>query len=225
MNSGASITAADYAGEALLAVHGELPPPALIERLRREHSILVAADGAALQLRSHSIRPDVIIGDLDSIGAEDEAFAADGTRVIRLESQEANDLEKALRWLAGEGIRSATLIGMAGGATDHTLNNFSILPKFARTMRLRLCDADSVAYVIPDSITLDTTPGDRISLIPLPSAIITTAGLAWPLRNELLAIGLREGASNRATEPRIEVRVSEGVVVVFHYAGRLTIYD
>jgi thiamine pyrophosphokinase len=107
---------------------------------------------------------------------------------------------------------------------DHTLNNFSILPKFANTMRLSLRDAASVAYLVPDTITLETSPGDRISLIPLPSAIISTSGLAWPLRNELLAIGIREGISNEATGPKADVRVSEGMVLVFHYA-RFTIYD
>lgn len=220
MSSPGTITAAAYGGGALLVVDGELPATTLLEQLRTEHTPVIAADGAALRLRECGIRPDVIIGDLDTIGDEASTFTDEGSVVIRLESQETNDLEKALAWLQDQETASLTLIGASGRATDHTLNNFSILPRFARSMRIRLIDAYSVAYMVPDMIALDVLSGDRISLIPLPSAVITTSGLAWPLHSERLETGRREGASNRAVEPRIKIQVHEGIVLVFHGSRR-----
>lgn len=217
MSGAGTITADAYGGGALLVVDGEFPPAPMIARLRGEHAPVVATDGAALRLRDLEMLPDVIIGDLDTIGREDTWFAAVGIRLIRLESQESNDLEKALAWLAVEGITTATLIGVAGRAVDHTLNNFSVIARFARILRLRLLDACSRAYIVSDAIALDVTPGDRISLLPLPAAVLSTSGLAWPLRDERLEMGIREGASNCAVEPRITLHVREGVVIVFHF--------
>lgn len=212
----ATITPALYAGGPLLVVDGELPGPALLEELCAAHAPIIATDGAALRLREYGIRAEVIIGDLDTVGDEAPSFMEEGAVLIRLESQDTNDLEKALAWLRDQEVASVTLIGVSGRAMDHTLNNFSILPRFAHAMRMRLIDSYGVAYIVPDMITLDVLPGDRISLIPLPSALITTSGLAWPLHRERLEIGLREGASNRAVEPRVEIHVHEGLLLVFH---------
>jgi len=208
-----------YTGGALLALDGELPPGELIADLLRDHTPFVAADGAALQLRALSLRPETVIGDLDSLGDARPLLADEGVEVIRLESQEENDLEKALLWLIERGAESVTVIGAAGGMTDHTLNNFSVLAKLARRIRLSIRDAVSIGYFVPDAILLDTAPGDRISLIPLPSATLTTSGLAWELHGEVLAIGVREGASNRATREQVEIAVSDGLVLALHYPG------
>jgi thiamine pyrophosphokinase len=208
-----------YAGGALLAIDGELPPAELIAELRRDHHPFVAADGAALKLRDPRLRPHVVIGDLDTIGSDRELLAGEGMEVIQLESQEENDLEKSLLWLVDQGIESVTVIGASGGMTDHALNNFSVLAKLARRLRISVRDAESIGYLLPDAIRIDTAPGDRISLIPLPSATLSTSGLAWELRQEQLAIGVREGASNRATGENVEVIVDDGLVLVLHYPG------
>ncbi|MEP7218939.1 MAG: thiamine diphosphokinase, partial [Bacteroidota bacterium] len=183
---------------ALLALNGDLPDAPYLQWLAARHSPIVAADGAALGLQSRNILPDVIIGDLDSLGDAADGFAHAGSVVIELESQEENDLEKGLRWLIGGGVRSVTIVGAGGGMIDHTLNNFSVLAKYAREIQIALRDPLWHMHIVSGSIAMATSPGDRISLIPLPSAMVTTSGLAWGLSSERLEIGVREGASNRA---------------------------
>jgi thiamine pyrophosphokinase len=212
-----TITPQAYAGGLLLALDGVLPDAAFVNRLRPRHTLLVAADGAALKLRERGIRPDVVIGDLDSAGAIREVLIAEGMEVIEEPSQELNDFEKVLRWVIGRGERSATVIGIGGGMTDHALNNFSVLARYARSIRLSVWDEESIAYAVHDSIVLNATPGDRISLIPLPRVRLTATGLAWELDDVVLGFGKREGASNRAAESVVNIRVTEGVVMVFHY--------
>jgi thiamine pyrophosphokinase len=211
---------ASYAGGALLAVDGELPPAELILELWHQHTIVVAADGAGSKLFKIALVPHVVIGDLDSVGEGMRARLADeGVEVIHLESQEENDLEKSLLWLIDQGYESVTVIGAGGGMTDHALNNFSVLAKLARRLRISVRDVLSIGYLLPDAIRIEAAPGERISLIPLPSARLTTTGLAWELRSELLAIGVREGASNRAAGEYVEITVEEGLVLVMHYPG------
>ncbi|MDB5032798.1 MAG: thiamine diphosphokinase [Chlorobi bacterium] len=202
---------------ALLALNGDLPGAPFLSSLAALHSTIVAADGAALGLRSRNILPDVIIGDLDSLGDAADDFARAGSVVIRMESQEENDLEKGLRWLIGGGFGSVTIVGAAGGMIDHTLNNFSVLAKYAREIKIALRDPLWHMHIVAGSMAMATSPGDRISLIPLPSALVTTSGLAWALRSERLEIGVREGASNRALEEMVSIDVADGVIALIHY--------
>jgi thiamine pyrophosphokinase len=211
------ITPSEYSGGVLLALDGILPDTELIAELRTRHSILVAADGAALALRKRGILSDVVIGDLDSVGEMGGTLAADGAEIIEIANQEQNDFEKALLWGIERGERAVTIIGMGGGMVDHALNNFSVLARYARRLRLSVHDDISTAWAVSDSLEFTATAGNRVSLIPLPQVRLTTSGLVWQLDNEVLAIGEREGASNRAAADNVTVQVSEGLVMIFHF--------
>jgi thiamine pyrophosphokinase len=206
----------DPARFTLLALDGELPSSATMAALAGEARAIVAADGAALKLSGARIVPHVVIGDLDSIGSAG-SFAESGTIVIEEPSQERGDLEKALEWIAARGERSVVVVGATGGMPDHALNNFSILARHARRLRIRLAADRFQGYIVTAEQAIETSGGDRVSLIPLPEARISTRGLEWELNDEILAIGIREGASNRATGTRVEIDVADGALVAFHY--------
>ena len=210
----------NYTGGPLLALDGELPSYATLRDLVAAHSPIVAADGAALQLRREEIRPDIIVGDLDTIGeAVSDSFFKD-VRIVRDESREEYDGGKALRTLIDEGHDRVTVIGAGGGMIDHVLNNFSLIARVADRLRIRVVDDRCIGYiVVGDTLTIPTREDERISLIPLPTARLGTTGLFWELEGQLLSIGHAEGASNRTVGDQVVVRVDEGKVVVFHYAG------
>ena len=201
----------------LLVLDGTLPSHTLLRSLCKYHSPIVAADGAALQLKEHRIRPDIIVGDLDTIQehVSDPFF----TDCIVAERPDQNDYDgaKALRWLVEERYDTVTILGSGGGMIDHVLNNFSLIARFGHMLSARLVFDDCIGYVTGSAIKLRTTPGERISLIPLPAATLTTRGLAWDLHDEELMFGRREGASNRATGEEISVQIRNGLVAVFHY--------
>ncbi len=203
----------------LLALDGDFPPTPLILELRNRSRALVAADGAALRLLDLGIVPDVAIGDMDTTGRRREELTRAGTLVIELESQESGDFEKALRWCVDRGETEVTVIGASGGEFDHALNNVSVLLRFSGMLRLRLVDGRSTAVLATDSARIATTQGDKVSIIPLPSAVLTTEGLQWGLNRERLEMGLREGCSNRATGPQVTVTIHEGAALLFHYPG------
>lgn len=202
---------------ALLALSGALPGRTLMIAMKEAHATLIAADGAAVALAELGLRPDVLIGDLDSVGPLRDELAEAGTTVVEEASQETNDFEKALVWLTESGYDRVTVVGIDGGMVDHTLNNFSILARHARHLALEIRSGAAVGRCVIDRLELPTADGERISLIPLPTARLTTVGLAWELADEVLAIGRREGASNRALGALVSVKVHEGVVLVVHY--------
>ena len=201
----------------LLVLDGELPPPEQLADLCTYHSPLIAADGAALQLQHAGICPDIIIGDLDVMQAHlNDPFFAEAT-IIRRPDQHDYDGAKALQWVCDEGHRGVTVIGSSGGMVDHILNNFSLFARFGHRLTIILQFTDCVGYIVTSDLELTTQPDERISLIPLPTARLTTRGLAWNLYKEQLEFGQREGTSNTATGTDTSVQVHDGILAVIHY--------
>ena len=83
---------------AVIFANGALDDPAAAAALLRADDWLIAADGGLRHLRAIDHAPHVLIGDLDSVSAEEVAWAeAQGTRVLRYPPEKDDtDLELAL---------------------------------------------------------------------------------------------------------------------------------
>ncbi len=208
----------------LLVLGGTPPSRELIVALLDSHAPVVAADAGALVLERHALRPDVVIGDFDNAGVDVDDLRSRGVEVVVDRDQDTNDLEKAMGWIARKGYQRLAAIGTGGGMFDHAINNLSVLARWGRALSVQVLDDASIAYVTHEAIAIDVSIGERISLIPLPHAVMTTEGLAWPLRRSELFIGGREGASNESVARRVTIEVHSGCVMVFHYpvSGTLT---
>ena len=176
---------------------------------------LIAADGAAQELYKAGIVPEFVIGDFDSIDA-DVVRALQGTSEFIVEiDQETNDFEKALRFAQTMLWQRILVVGLHGGDLEHTLNNWSVLMRFGRSMSLVALDRERFAIPMYSSFAYASIPGELLSLIPQPRAQLTTSGLEWSLTNESLELGAREGARNRASAQMVEVLVHSGSLFFF----------
>jgi thiamine pyrophosphokinase len=198
---------------ALVLCNGEPPSHALIHRLASRSRFIVAADGGANMARAAGIRPDLIIGDLDSVTpATRRHFAS--CRIIRVARQDNTDLEKALDVLAAEGVGDVTIVGAAGRRLDFTLANFSIAWLYMSRLRIRFAGDGWQAVPLTGRIRLRGPRGTTVSLIPFSACSgITLRGLAYPLTNA----GLRGGAvavSNVVVRPSFTVSVKRGRLLV-----------
>lgn len=172
--------------------------------------LLICADGGANRLRRWKIRPHVIIGDLDSLIPLTKRVFSD-VETVYLPDQNSTDLEKALDYLIEHKYERAVIFGATGNQIDHTLANISILLKYKDRIDLMIKDAAFDIFFVNREKTLAVTRGQRISLMPTGVCRgVTTTGLRYPLSNEEIAFGVREGISNEALEDSITVRVKEG---------------
>ena len=103
-------------------------------------------------------------------------------------------------------MREAWILGALGDRLDHTLSNLQILQAYAQKLRLRLVDPSGTAEVVTGNVAFTSRPGDTISLFPVGRARVTTSGLKYPLKNEILTPGSR-GLSNLATGKRVRLRI------------------
>ncbi len=202
---------------ALVICNGEMPSRKILFELLKEKPFIVCADGGANKARAFGIVPHCIIGDLDSI-TEKTCRAAKRQKIqtIYNPDQYSTDLEKALDFVLKKRIRKAVVIGATGKRPDHTMSNFSILKKYHAKLNLMLKDSYCDIRIISRKISFEARRGQIISLSPLGKCSgITTHGLKYPLHNESLELGVREGESNAAVSSPVEISVKKGALLLF----------
>jgi thiamine pyrophosphokinase len=187
---------------------------------------VIAADGGARQAAFFGFRPQIVIGDLDSLTAtEVAALEAEGVAIHRAPpDKDETDLELALLYAAGQGVRWIRIIGGIGDRIDQTLGNLYLMALPAlRGMDVRLVARNQQAWLLhPGENLIEGAPGDTLSLLPVggDASGIRTEGLHYPLRGETLAFGPARGMSNVLTGDHARVILGSGLLLAIHTLGR-----
>lgn len=183
---------------------------------------IICADGGTDFACKHSIVPEVVVGDLDSITDEGLSFIKEhGIPVEKYEiEKDWTDTEIALnRVPSGSEI---TLICPLGnnGRLDHIIGNIQLAAAFAsKHKRIILTDGITSVYLMSgkDSISVDLTAYKAklaVSLVPFSfgSAVhdVTTSGLYYSLNGGELIAGKTYSFCNHPVEGASEFSVSIG---------------
>lgn len=110
-----------------------------------EVDLVICADGGLSQALAAGLRPDLVVGDMDSTPqAEVEAARALGVEILEHpQDKDQSDLELALEEALRRGAREALIVGGLGRRLDHTLVTvMGVLPRLeGRGLRVRLLGA------------------------------------------------------------------------------------
>jgi thiamine pyrophosphokinase len=183
--------------------------------------LVIAADGGATSLDALGRLPDLLVGDLDSVGpALVTRLEAAGTRVERHPvDKEASDTELAVEAAIGAGASEVVVLGAFGGdRLDHELANVLLLadPALDAIEVTAVTGTTRVRAVRPGQrLDLAGRVGDLVSLLPLGDvAGVTTGGLRWRLDGATLRSGRSRGLSNEVLAPPASVQITGGVLLV-----------
>lgn len=209
------------ANRAVIFANGALDDPAATAALLRADDWLIAADGGLRHLRAIDRAPHVLIGDLDSVSAEEVAWAeAHGTRVLRYPPEKDDtDLELALALARADGYKTVRIIGALGGRVDHMLGNLALLANPAlEGLDARIIQPGTEVFLVRGQVEIEGGPGDLVSLLPVFGIAhgVTTTALQYPLRGESLLPYRTRGISNVMLEKRAGVSVSAGTLLCIH---------
>ncbi len=203
----------------LIVLDGEINKKLLLKYLKNpagKSILVISADGASNKLYQWKIIPDYIIGDLDSITSKALNYFKKKTIIKKIAEQEHNDFEKCIRFALSKKIQNIAVIGYGGKRSDHLLNNFSVMKKYYKRCRIKLIDKDFEIFFAGKVTEFECKKGVTVSLMALPKAEgITTCGLQYPLKNEKLEFGVREGALNKAVDSKVRIGVKKGDLLVF----------
>jgi thiamine pyrophosphokinase len=227
---------------ALIICNGEPPSRTLAQRLASKADVIIAADGGANVARQIGIRPQVIIGDMDSITNATKRFYAplmegEGPKpldlggasnarclrpkgrgyvhVIQVKRQDNTDLEKALDYLQSRGVGEVSIIGATGRRIDFTFGNVSVIWKYASRINIAFVGDGWTATPVQSGKKMKAKPGTTISLIPFGRCSgITLKGLRYPLTNATMKVG-EIGVSNVVETSPFSITVRRGNMMMF----------
>lgn len=214
---------------ALIFANGSVSDGVWIQQLLTDATprYIIAADGGAqMAFEQFGQLPHIILGDLDSLSAQQVTFFEQrGVQIERFSAEkDETDLELALKWAVSAGARHIRVIGALGRRIDQTFGNVYLmaLPELAN-VDVRLVDGVQQLWLLPaGEHRINGQVGDTLSLIPLQgdAAKIHTQGLYYPLTGETLSFGPARGVSNVFAAPEVHITFEHGVLLVVHTWGR-----
>src|SRR5688500_9124378 len=187
----------------------------------------VAGGGGAGRALKWGRTPEVVVGDLDSVGEEvRRALEAAETELERFpREKDQTDTEIALLAAKRRGATSIELLGALGGERfDHALANVMLLalPALSGLPVTRRDERHDVRILRGEErLALTGVPGDVVTLLPLTPKVggVTTTGLRYALRDAVLLRGVTRGVSNEQTAKRAAVRIGWGTLLVVTHRG------
>ena len=195
---------------------GGAPVSAALFRISLQRApFIVAADGGADRCLAHEVRPEAVIGDMDSIS--DAARATLGPdRLHQIAEQDTTDFDKALRSIDSPFVIA---LGFIGARVDHGLAVLTTLIRQSRPCVL--LGPQDVVFHAPPQLRLSLRRGDRFSLFPLARITGRSTGLDWPIDGLDFAPDERVGTSNRVSTGLVSLELSGPGMLCILPRGRL----
>ena len=186
----------------------------LIEPIRQD-DLCIAADGGLRHLEKLGLKPDVILGDFDSLG-----YIPQKATVYPVEKDDTDSMLAARRGLELGCERFVFYGALEGPRLDHTVANFQTLQFLAdRGAKGTLVGKDSLVTVIRNrEMAFPAMEDGIISVFCLGKDAkgVTIRGLQYPLENGTLSAGFPLGVSNHFIGKEAFVSVEDGSLLVIY---------
>lgn len=203
---------------AVMLAGGDREPPDFVCRNVGNDDLVIAADGGSRIAVACGLVPHLLVGDADSISAEEAAELPRQTvRWLHPRKKDCSDLELALYAAFAAEAREIVVMGALGGRLDHLLVNVSLLHlAHSRGVPMRLQSARGEVLLVDSSVSLDWPVGRLVTVVALTPEVrgLDLEGLAYPLNDAVLTWGSSRGLSNVVQKPPIRIAVSTGRLLV-----------
>ena len=181
----------------------------------REDDLVIAADGGVEHVRALGIRPDIILGDFDSLG-----YAPEGAEVHPVEKDDTDAMLAAKRGLQ-LGCREFIFYGsLDGPRLDHTVANIQTLRYLADygATGVLIGLRQQVTLLRGGSLTLPPREKGDISIFAFGGEArnVTVKGLKYSLEKGDLTPGFPLGVSNSFVGKSAEIAVDDGDILIVY---------
>jgi len=217
--------------QGIIFTGGACPSARIIKHLidtEAKNPLLIAADSGLLAIEGAGLKPDWIIGDMDSLDTAARLDAYPPDRVIRYDfDKDFTDTELAFSHAVEKGCDDIWIIGGGGGRIDHLFGIRSMFEREIFPSRWITDNADMLCIKADNrelepsvqraenSFFYSIEKGSVVSVFPLGNSPweAESTGLKWPLAGLPWERGFF-GLSNIAVDGKFSIEVKKGRFMV-----------
>lgn len=174
---------------------------------------VIAADKGLDNLKKFGIKPDVIIGDFDSLG-----FVPSGENIKRLPvEKDDTDVGFAVNYAFELGYKEFVIYGAIGGLLDHTVANLQLSAYISSKGGKSVFVGENVFVTSITNDTLKISNGKgRLSVFALSDKAegVFLSGLKYTLENAVIENTFPIGVSNEFTDKSAKIAVKNGTLLI-----------
>lgn len=195
-------------------IFGSADTSGIDSALMPENAYIIAADGGYTRLKALGIRPDIVLGDFDSL----KEPLPEGCEIITVPCEKDDtDMMLAVKKALAAGYSSITLCGALGGRFDHTFANIQTLEFIAEN------GGEGTVLSYDNIIMLQSVGKKRykrkdgwyFSIFSLTDeTVVTSCGTKYDISGYPLKRSFPLGVSNEITGEYADIEVKKGKLLV-----------
>ncbi|MBE6751703.1 MAG: thiamine diphosphokinase [Ruminococcaceae bacterium] len=181
-----------------------------------ENDLIIAADGGYSTLTKLNIKPDLVVGDFDSLGEvpENENFIKHPVK------KDDTDTLLAVKIGLEKGYKTFIIYGAIGGRLDHTVATIQTATFVAENGGIAyICDNNHTVTAIKNSsIKFKKTAKGYVSVFALSGIAkgVTIKGLLYELDNAEISPDFPLGVSNEFIGRDSEISIKDGILTIIY---------
>ncbi len=174
---------------------------------------IIGVDGGINTLDSLNLVPNIIIGDFDSVNQSNKLLSQGILRISHPPEKDFTDTELAIEYALSQNFSSIIIVNDMQDRLDHVLGLIASLKHLKSKKCKSLILSNKQIMILLEKENNFTLPIDTtVSLIPLSDRAenITSSGLYYSLRNDILTNDRARGVSNIVCNNHVAISVGEG---------------
>ena len=180
----------------------------------QENDLIIAADGGYSTLKKLNIKPDLVVGDFDSLGEAPK----DETVIKHPIKKDDTDTLLAVKIGLEKGYKTFVIYGAVGGRLDHTVATIQTATFVAENGGIAyIYDGNHTVTTIKNSsINFKANAKGYISIFALSGVAkgVTIKGLLYELNDAEITPSFPIGVSNEFISKESEISVKDGILTI-----------
>ena len=178
---------------------------------------IICADGGANYAQKLNVRPDIILGDMDSITEETKAFYRGSEFLCFPSRKDETDTELAIDYAIAKGAKEVILLGGLGSRIDHSLGNIYLLKRFFDAgIKAEIVNENNNIQLIGKKEEFQLPIGTVVSLLPIGGDVegLTISGFEYPVTEGRMTMNSPYGISNVTNQGDQKIDLRKGLLLV-----------
>ena len=180
----------------------------------RESDLIIAADGGYSTLKKLNIKPDLVVGDFDSLGEAPK----DETVIKHPQKKDDTDTLLAVKIGLEKGYKTFVIYGAVGGRLDHTIATIQTATFVAENGGIAYIydGTHTVTAIKNSSIKFSKDAKGYVSIFALSGVAkgVSIKGLLYELNDAEITPYFPVGVSNEFIGKESKISVTDGILTI-----------